>query len=268
MPEASIIIRFTNRSEARLKNLITVARQASWNPNLEIIIVAMEKEANLNPLKFDGQPGRAKLVKHFTEQPFSSSKANNIGASLAQSDILIFQDADILFSPDAYKRIIKKIKEDGYEAVRVGEWCQNLSHRNTKKLVNAHFNSGPIGMGAVGKALRAANETKSCRRDAPGACHAIRKDVFVQNGGYSELFEVYGWEDCYFRFKMKQLRQANLEMPMLHLHHEINYQMAHQPDNNHLYSQLTSANPKEYESLLKRDRKDLLEKYPSLRPQE
>lgn len=266
MPKASVIFRFNNQSPQRVKNLDTVIRHASHNPNLEIIVVVMDTDVDLPIFKSLENPPkhRGKIIKRFYKEPFASSRANNIGASLANTDILIFQDADILFSTGAYERIIKTI-EGGADAVRVGEWCQNLNAPNTARIYKEHQHASSNGFMAVNRFIAEAAKTTKSRRDAPGACHAISRKAFIEVGGYSERFKVYGWEDCYFRFKMQKLGRVSLEMPMLHLYHEVNYQMRHQPDNAPLYHQLVYANPNQYKAILERDRGELLENHPRIK---
>lgn len=266
-PKASVILRFVNKSNHRVHNLMTLIRHISHNPNVEIIVSCMENDvtypADILKLKASIR-GRARLIHNFDKRPFASTTANNIGASIAKSNVLIFQDADIIFSISAYNTIIKKITKDGFEAVRVGEDCLNLSQQNTTKLHQEYqkkFSVSPaVHFFNVKKQMG-----KKGSRDAPGACTALSKKAFTKIGGWCELFQVYGWEDCYFRFKVsKTLNKTCLGMPMIHLAHEINYQARHQPDNAHLHGALVSANPKEYMSIIKRDQAALKEKYPRL----
>jgi GT2 family glycosyltransferase len=265
--EASVIIRFTNKSPHRVQNLMSLIRHISKNPKVEIIISAMEADVQYPPdiaKLFKGRKKKAKLIHNYENRPFASTVANNIGAALANTNILIFQDADILFDNINYDKIINRIKNKGVKAVRVGEDCLNLSVENTKA-IHKEVKSGK--MQKLPNLLKQMETSGRGCRDAPGACTAISKKAFVEIGGWSELFLVYGWEDCYFRYKVRKLgkeKYVSLQAPMVHLAHEVNYQSGHQAKNNHLYSQIISANPTEYQSLLDRDRKDLLIKYPKL----
>jgi predicted glycosyltransferase involved in capsule biosynthesis len=268
MAKASVIIRFTNKSPHRVNNLMALIRHISKNPNVEIIVSAMEEDVkypkDIEKLKFGRNPKRAKLIHNFSRKKFASTVANNIGASLANTDVLIFQDADILFHNSNYDRIIERIRK-GAKAIRVGEDCLNLSMENTKKIqVEAKANKQQ----SIYNHFKKMEGSKKGCRDAPGACTAVSRKAFIEIGGWCERFLVYGWEDCHFRYKVKKLGKDNyksLQAPMLHLAHEVNYQSKHQPDNANLYSQLVSANAKEYASLLSVDRKDLLAKYPQIK---
>jgi len=266
--KASVILRFRNGSENRAQNLRTLIRHISRNPHVEIIVSAMDKDINLREFRAlkKSAPGRAKLIHVFTPKPFASTTANNVGVAKASTDIFIFQDADILFDNSAYNKIIKQIGA-GRESVRVGEECLNLNNPNTKKVHHAYA-KGKWGHPPINEFLKLKERLgKKGSRDAPGACTAVSRKAFLDIGGWCELFQVYGWEDCYFRYKVRQLDHVSLKMPMVHLAHEVNYQSGHQKDNNGLYSQLISANKAKYKDLIRRDREALFSKYPSLRKQ-
>jgi predicted glycosyltransferase involved in capsule biosynthesis len=204
----------------------------------------MEKD-----IKLDG------VKKIFTPKPFESSRANNIGASMATTNIFIFQDADIIFRPRHYDEIMQKVKK-GYEMVRVGEKCVNL---NTQSAIRMSKHPEHIDKIITKK-------FKDSFRDAPGACIAITRKAFVRIGGYCELFKVYGWEDCYFRYKANKLtKKMCLKEQMIHLPHETNFQMKHQAKNAKLYHDILYTDNGNAKKLAARDREDLLAKYPGVK---
>lgn len=242
--DASVILRFANRSTSRLRNIRVLIDHIKRRDNLEIIISAMDKD--LTDIK--------KAKKKFTPGTFESSRANNIGAAMASTNILIFQDADIIFGLKAYDQVIQKIK-DGLEMVRVGEKCVNLNAQSAKRMVG--------NLAHVDRTL--SKKFKSGMRDAPGACIAIGKKAFTKIGGYCELFKVYGWEDCYFRYKANKLtKHTCLHKQMIHLPHEINFQMKHQAKNADLYSAAIYTDGGNCKRLARRDRKALYKRYPGL----
>jgi len=236
---ASVIFRFSNRSHRRAENLKIVLRHALKRSNLECIVVAMEKDINLADIKG--------VRKKFVPEPFESAKANNIGASMAKTNIFIFQDADIVFRLAYYDMIIEAIKQ-GNESVRVGENCVNLGMNHIRRI--------GIDPGHVQKVVN--TDFKSCLRDAPGACIALTREAFVRIGGHCELFKVYGWEDCYMRTKVKKLtKQKNLKKLTMHLPHETNYQMGRQAQNGPLYQELLTN----FDACVKRDKEFLMANY-------
>jgi predicted glycosyltransferase involved in capsule biosynthesis len=244
MQNSSIILRFANKSKKRARNLKILLDSITRLKNLEIILVVMENDINLE------HPVR----KVFLDAPFESSKANNFGADLSTTDILIFQDADIIFKLNSYNKIVESLKN--YDSVRVGESCVNLGEIHVGKLTQNSANIDRI----LNKKF-----TDSIR-DAPGAVVALNKKDFIRIGGYCELFKVYGWEDCYFRYKVKKLtRQICLNEQMIHLPHEVNYQAGKQPVNSGLYHELLNTDGGDSIKLSIRDREFLLENYKNLR---
>lgn len=243
MVAASVIFRYSNRSQRRLRNLNTLIKYASRKNDIELIISTMEIN---NPFI-----GGAKNI--FTNRPFESAQANNIGASHATSNILIFQDADIIFTLHQYNYIIKAITEEGYDAVRVGERCVNLSEPNSMFMSKS-----------VDNMIKILSQTfNDCFRDAPGACVAFSRDAFIRIGGHCELFKVYGWEDCYLLYKMNKLcKVKRLNGQMLHLSHEENYQIGKQPVNSKLYYEILYTDGGNGLKCAERDKADLIKKYP------
>lgn len=236
--DLSVIIRYSNRSKAREYNLNALLDLIVPKNNLEIILSVMEQNINIK---------HQRVRKIFTPNPFESSKANNRGAAVATTDIFVFQDADIIFDPLLYDGIVHQIR-NGFETVRVAEQCINVVGSNdAARLVKKTFGEG------------------AARRDAPGACVALSRKAFIRIGGHCELFKVYGWEDCYFRYKAAKLTKHHcLKGQMIHLGHEENYQAGKQPVNAGLFSELLSTDGGNCLRLAERDRIDLLSKYPGI----
>ncbi|MBD3407207.1 MAG: glycosyltransferase [Candidatus Lokiarchaeota archaeon] len=242
MSEASVIIRYTNRSLSRARNLKILLDYIWPLNNIEIILSVMEHDIKIK---------HKKVHKIFSPDKFESAKANNIGAHNASTNIFIFQDADIMFHRKCYQKIINNINS-GFGSIRVGERCVNLGENNIPKLKR-------------NPELILRHEFNSCFRDAPGACIALSRKSFKDVGGHCELFKVYGWEDVYFRYKVKKLTsQKCLNQQMIHLPHEINYQMGKQAVNAELYQELLSVDGGDCIKMSNRDREDLLRKYPNI----
>ena len=238
---ASIILRFANRSDERARNLRILIGHLRRQPDLELIVSVMENDiAGLDGVR-----------KNFVPAPFESARANNIGASLASADLFLFQDADVLMESDDYNRVIEKIDE-GYECVRAANRCIDLADADVSRFSRPEEIDGAIRSSA-------GHNT----RDAPGALTAITREAFVRIGGYCELFQVYGWEDCYFRLKAAKLTYAIwLDRRLVHLPHEENYQMKYQPANALLFRELLDTDGGNCVQLAGRDRLDLVTKYP------
>jgi hypothetical protein len=242
-PRASVIVRFANRSDDRARNLRIVIGHLHRLPDLEPIISVMETDI----------AGLDRVRKNFVPAPFESARANNIGASLASADVFLFQDADILMESDDYHLVMEKIDE-GYECVRAADRCLNLADSDVSRFGKPD---------EVDDAIR--NSQGSSTRDAPGAFTAITREAFLRIGGYCELFQVYGWEDCYFRLKAARLtRMTWLDRRLIHLPHEENYQMTYQPVNAGLFRELLETDGGDCVQLAGRDRLELVTKYPRI----
>ena len=246
--QLSIIIRYSNRSTHRYRNLKLLIEYLQTTPNIEIILSVMEKDI---PNELINQ----KTIKTYSPQPFESSKANNIGANTANTNILVFQDADIIFHNKYYQMIIEQIK-NGYESIRIGQTCVNLGELVTHQLATREIKLNEL----------LSRPTNDSIRDAPGGCSAITKEAFIKIGGYCELFQKYGWEDCYYRIKQQVLtKHTNLNACMYHLWHEENYQAGYQTENAHLYNDLIATNNTDCIHHSNRDRKYLELHYENLK---
>ena len=216
-PQLSVILRFSNRSRFRLRNLQIIIALIQSTPNLEIIISTMELDA----------PKIPGTIQVFQPGTFESSKANNYGAAAANSDIFVFQDADIIFEPKYYNEILAAV-HTGAESVRIADTCVNLGEEKSdifsKNTTALHEFLENIPDGG---------------RDAPGGCSAITRAAFKRIGGHCELFKVYGWEDTYYRHKLNVLtKRTSLGAKMAHLWHEDNFQGWAQPQNSQLYCEI------------------------------
>ena len=237
----SIIIRYRNSSSERERNLKIVLKHFLNASNVEIIVSVMECDIDLSSYH---------VKKIFTPDPFESSKANNIGAAASSKPYLCFLDADILFPLRAFKQAADFFAQ-GVEAIRVTETCVNLG--NTARV--------EIEKGHIQKVFQRIN-AQTPGRDAPGGSLMITRPAFVKVGGYCELFQKYGWEDCYMRVKVNKVcKKKALGLFSIHLPHETNYQSGYQAVNAPLYQELLNGN---IETIIKRDRDALLQRYPKL----
>jgi len=246
--KTSIILRYSNRSKHRLRNLRILLKVIQTVPFAEIIISVMEDDIPDGDIQLN-----ERTIKHFTPDPFESSKANNIGASLANSDIFIFQDADILFNTANYRKIVDHLSKGNFESARVGQSCANLGEFYVSQIAGNNEE-------AENKLQALLQQTSSgAMRDAPGGVSAITRKAFIKVGGFCELFKKYGWEDCYYKYKVGTLvSKVDLKGDLFHLWHEENYQSGHQAVNAQLYNDILAGNA---ENFAKRDRDALLDAY-------
>jgi hypothetical protein len=240
MKRASIIVRYSNRSPRRERNLKIVVSQASKIKDCEVLVSVMEHDTLLS----------GGFTKKFVPDAFELCRASNIGASSSSANVFIIQDADILVETASYHGLIDAISS-GCESAVVGEQCTDLSEHNVPPFQQSDRIDALVG------------EFRNTRPSRKGlGIFAISREAYVRIGGYCELFKVYGWDDCYMALKMKKATKfTDLSRPVVHLAHEVNYQSQFQPTNAETYYQLLYANDSEFQTLLDRDRVDLLGKY-------
>ncbi len=245
----SIILRYCNKSQYRYRNLKILINNLKRLQNAEIILSIMDdKQPKLEDIS-------NQIIKIYNPEPFESSKANNIGANAAKTNILIFQDADIIFDNIYYQQIIDKINK-GYESIRVGQTCVNLG-----ELITHQISTGETDLDKL-----LSKHTNDSIRDAPGGCSAITREAFIRIGGFCELFQKYGWEDCYYRTKLHKLtKHTDLKACMYHLWHEENYQAGYQAENAHLYNEILTKDNGNCEWCSQRDKKHLTTHYENLK---
>lgn len=102
-----------------------------------------------------------------------SFRARNIGASVAQGDILLFLDADVRVPPGAIARVRRRFEEDPELVAVFGSYDNRPSCVN---LVSQYRN------------LLHAFIHQTSRRDARTfwtGCGAIRRELFLESGGFS-----------------------------------------------------------------------------------
>ncbi|NWG03417.1 MAG: glycosyltransferase family 2 protein [Syntrophaceae bacterium] len=120
------------------------------------------------------------------------AKARNLGAQLAQGDILFFIDADVVPHPDAIAQVEAAFRHDPQLAALFGSYDQepaesnflsqykNLSHHYVHQISNEEASTFWAG------------------------CGAIRRQIFLQMGGFDESYKKPCIEDIELGYRLKQ----------------------------------------------------------------
>lgn len=115
-------------------------------------------------------------------------RSRNIGARKAQGDILVFLDDDARVEVDFIEEMVKPIR-DGKFVACAGANCDpegNYLYEDGEFLVKNDYNF-------IKSLTRNPNApTSRITLSFPGCCSAVKKDVFMDVGGYDERFDPTG----------------------------------------------------------------------------
>jgi hypothetical protein len=142
------------------------------------------------------------------EAPFSRSWAFNVGAKLAQAEVVVLHDGDILIPQGYSASILNRIK-DGYDVVNAKRFVFYLSRESSRWVAD-----GRCGLEdcAVDYIMQNA--------DAGGSV-AMLRSVFREVGGMDEGFSGWGCEDneLWERLMLKRVWNWGY-LPLFHLWHD------------------------------------------------
>lgn len=179
----------------------------------EIVIVELVYDKN----HFKAISKAAKGNIAYVELPakeWNRSRGYNAGAQFSKGTVLVFMDADVVFSDD-YISTIDKLFDSPYAL----GWNYSLwlNARGTTLAVGDRQDSIPGD--AVDRFLTARSDPNSCK----GLSNVFQREFFFDVlGGYNEKFTGWGAEDCEMIFRAKAMAGAWHVLPqtLIHLHHE------------------------------------------------
>lgn len=126
--------------------------------------------------------------------PGGPAHARNQGVSLAQSEILLFLDSDVLVYPDTISRIALAFENDQDVAAVFGSYDEDPSQRDFlsqyKNLIHhfTHQESGELA------------ETFWC------GCGAVRREIFLETGGFdAQRYPSPSIEDIDFGYRLRSV---------------------------------------------------------------
>jgi GT2 family glycosyltransferase len=130
---------------------------------------------------------------------------SNLGARTASGDVLVFLNPDAVAAPDAIRRLAGVLADDS-----IGIAMARLRLLDRPQLLNSSGNvvhlSGIAWLGDYGKPADSLTETREVTY-ACGAALAIRSDLFVELGRYTdELFMYHEDVELGWRARMRGLR--------------------------------------------------------------
>jgi GT2 family glycosyltransferase len=182
VPSVAVIvpIRDVGRS-ASVKTVLNNIRAQRF-PEIELILVEQDftKKSDIDNLA----PVKYMFVKSSSPiQEFNKSRAFNNAMLKVSSNNVILHDADIIVQADYIKKISHILQE--FEGCHVGSRVVYLNQASSSSLCQ----SGKL------------EKTYTCERAVgyfEGGSIAFRKLAYYKIGGFNEVYEGYGCEDCDF----------------------------------------------------------------------
>jgi hypothetical protein len=205
-PQVSFIIghRGLERLPHLLLTLKSIERQAG--AEIECIVVEQDRE----PLIRDRLPSWVRY-RHAplsaTDAPYNRSAALNAGARLANGDLLILHDGDLLV-PAAYAAEVFRLGKAGYDIMEFKRFVFYAECHSTRALLADELRPQDAALERVVENL------------CGGGTVAISKQAFWTLGGMDEEFIGWGGEDNEFWDRcLTRKSWAYQYLPFLHLWH-------------------------------------------------
>ncbi len=161
--------------------------EAAQPPPEEIIVVA---DGDMdNSWRAAGKLGIRLLKIHVSGGP---ARARNLGAHSAEGEILFFVDSDVTVPRDVIDRVLRVFQQDHELAALFGSYDDSPSETNFlsqyKNLLHHYVHQ---------KGLEQAFTFW-------GACGAVRRDVFLELGGFDETYKRPSIEDIELGYRLKR----------------------------------------------------------------
>lgn len=203
----------------------SILRKTTY-PNYEIVVVVDKGTPTevYTDLKRVGQD-RMKIVEY--DKPFNFSDKCNLGVVSTDAPlVLLLNDDTEVISPDWLETMVGHISESdvamvGPMLVYEDNRIQSAAHSNTPTPHNFCRGYSSSELGDFGM-LACARECSG----VTGACTLIKRDVYLEVGGMSEIFPL-AFNDCDFAFKVLERGYRIIWTPHAKLFH---FETASRPD--------------------------------------
>jgi len=199
-----------HRGRERLPLLMTVLKSiaAQEGETIECIVV----EQSCRPEIKEELPRWVRYIHTPVgrpDMPFNRSWALNVGAVLAEGEILVMHDGDTCV-PKCYARELRAIHSQGYKTMRLTRFCFMLDEQSSHVL------------------CRTLDLSRKCKVSGMmiqnmGRTVAVDRETYFELSGHDESFIGWGGEDDEFAQRCNLVRQYSYcYLPMVHLYHPIN----------------------------------------------
>lgn len=196
----SVIIPVHNGGESFRECLSSLTKLKT--PPDEVIVVS---DADTDGSWLVAQDFGAKVIRMAANG--GPAKARNLGASVANGDILYFVDADVVISPDAIFQVKQAFETDCELAALIGSYDDQPGASNflsQYKNLFHHYNH------------QVANEEAFTFW---GACGAIRREIFLSLGGFDESYRKPSIEDIELGYRIRHAGYKIKLFKDLHVKH-------------------------------------------------
>jgi GT2 family glycosyltransferase len=201
VPSVTYVIPYRDQDGRNAVYTVINNVKAQKFPNIELILVEQGPRQTINQI----DPLTCKFVH--SDGPFNKSKAFNAGVVMASNNILVLHDADIM-ATDNYTLEVYKILQQ-FKSCHIGKNVIYVNQSGTDMIVKSNV----IHTNAI-----------KCDRIVgyfEGGSLACHKDEYVRIGGFNEIFDGYGCEDCEFFERLKHNTNMYDEryVDFIHLYH-------------------------------------------------
>lgn len=210
---ATCLITFRASDAARARNLRFVLQWLDVLPGLETLVVEQDRAPTLDAASL---PGSCRTLFVPNAGPFNKSWGLNVGFHVAEGEVLVVSDADVVVHGDRISHALDACRSD-YELIRPWSDIVDLTEEETAALVAGHLDEAAVAVPGRRGRRRVGEEPPLC-----GGVYVIRRDVYERLGGQDERFFGWGGEDDAMSLKVAALctRVGMLRDSLaVHLHH-------------------------------------------------
>jgi GT2 family glycosyltransferase len=187
VPSISVVIPIRNIGRQGAAETVIQSIRSQLFPNIEMIIAEQDQKPVFNMKNV--KPCRYFFAKNrYSGQPFTKAMAFNLGVANAVHQKIILQDADIICPSNYVSKIFTLL--NSHNGIHIGAKVLYMNQESSNEIITK----------------KSIDDKKNCERAVgyfEGGSLACTKDAYFRCGGFNEIFEGYGIEDCDFFDRLK-----------------------------------------------------------------
>ena len=205
VPSISAIIPIRNIGRQGAAETVIQSIRSQLFPHIEMIIAEQDQKPTFNMINV--KPCRYFFARNkYETQPFTKAMAFNLGVANASHNKIVLQDADIICPSNYVSKLYELL--DTHTGVHIGAKVLYINQTSSNEIVSRKL----------------INEQKVCENAVgyfEGGSLACTKTLYFKCGGFNEIFEGYGVEDCDFFDRLKHTAKFynNRSEDFVHLWH-------------------------------------------------